>query len=175
MALLAAGVAVLLFGGDDNSDDPEAAGLELTPEADLPGSVQEVVLGSLEDGPDRQLGEFLGTTPVVVNFFGSWCQPCLEEMPDFETVHQESGDQVTFIGLAENDTPDKALDTVARTGVTYPTFTDATGAALSYFQGLAMPTTVFIGADGEVLEVHSRKLSDDDLRDKLQELYGIGT
>jgi cytochrome c biogenesis protein CcmG, thiol:disulfide interchange protein DsbE len=173
LALVAAGMVVLALGGGDPDDDGTATEVPLTPQGAVPESVQAVALGSIDGGPDQTLGDLLGDRPVVVNFFASWCQPCLEEMPVFERVHQELGDQVRFVGLAVNDTPDRAREIVADTGVTYPTYTDTEGAALTFFEGLAMPTTVFLGADGEVLEVHSRELSEDQLRDRIREHFAV--
>ncbi|MGH9213822.1 MAG: TlpA family protein disulfide reductase [Acidimicrobiales bacterium] len=175
VALVAAGVTVLVLGGD-GSDDSEGAGvteMPLAPQSELPESVQGIVLGSLDGGADRTLDELIDDRPVVVNFFGSWCQPCLEEMPAFERVHQDLGDQVQFVGLAENDTPDRARAVVTETGVTYATFIDPQGAALTFLEGLGMPTTVFLSPDGEVLEVHSRPLDEDGLRDRISENLGI--
>lgn len=176
VALLAAGMVVLAFNGDGSTDDEQADGgsIELTPEGDVPDSVHGIALAALDGGPDRILHEFMDGKPVVVNFFGSWCQPCLEEMPDFQAVYEDLGDQVSFVGIANQDTNEKALDTVEQTGVTYPAFNDPNGAAFSFFEGLVMPTTVFMTAEGEVLEVHGEKLSADELRDKLREHFAIG-
>jgi cytochrome c biogenesis protein CcmG, thiol:disulfide interchange protein DsbE len=176
-ALVAAvGAAALLGWGDDS----EASGgssdgdqVDLSPQGQLPGSVAEVRLGALDGGADHTLGELVGTKPVVLNFFASWCAPCLTEMPGFEAVHQSLGDQVTMVGMAYDDQPEDALDTVERTGVTYPTYSDLEGTAITYFGGLAMPTTVFIDASGEVKDVVSRPLGEDELRDKISDLLGV--
>jgi len=176
-ALVAAvGAAALLGWGDDS----EASGgssdgdqVDLSPQGELPGAVAEVRLGALDGGADHTLAELIGTKPVVLNFFASWCAPCLTEMPGFEAVHQSLGDQVTMVGMAYDDQPEDALDTVERTGVTYPTYSDLEGTAITYFGGLAMPTTVFIDASGEVKDVVSRPLGEDDLRHEISDLLGV--
>jgi thiol-disulfide isomerase/thioredoxin len=177
LALVAAlGVLTLLDGGDDRdaSADGTAEGYELTPAGELPGSVAEVRLGSLEGGDDRALGELLGTTPAVVNFFGSWCVPCIEEMPAFERVHQALGDRVTFVGMSNRErSPEDALAIVESTGVTYPTFDDPDASALTYFGGLGMPTTVFIDVAGNVVDVHTGPLTEAELQAKITDLFGV--
>jgi cytochrome c biogenesis protein CcmG, thiol:disulfide interchange protein DsbE len=180
LALVAAlGAFAVLDGGDAGGNDAAAPGdgttdgFELSPRGQLPGSVAEVRLGSLRDGPDAALGELLTGAPVVVNFFASWCVPCVEEMPAIEAVHQSLGDQVTFVGLANQDADEDALATVEATRVTYPTFGDPDASALSYFGGLRMPTTVFIAADGTVVDVNSGALTEAQLRAKITDLFGI--
>ena len=177
LALAAAlGVVALLDGGGDDpaaGDDDGAAGYELSPAGELPGSVADVRLAALDGGDDRALGELLGSTPVVVNFFASWCVPCIDEMPALEAVHRSLGDRVTFVGMANRDTAEQALGTVEATGVTYPTYDDPDASALTYFGGLGMPTTVFIDASGDVVDVHSGPLTEAELRGRLDDLFGV--
>ena len=135
--------------------------------------LRAVRLAALDGGDDRALGELLGSTPVVVNFFASWCVPCIDEMPAFEAVHRSLGDRVTFVGMANRDTAEQALGTVEATGVTYPTYDDPDASALTYFGGLGMPTTVFIDASGEVVDVHSGPLTEAELRGRLDDLFGM--
>ena len=55
---------------------------------------------------------------TLINFFASWCAPCVKEMPDFEKLHTNHGEHVTVLGLAvEGRRP--ALELVRSTGVTY--------------------------------------------------------
>ena len=120
------------------------------------------------DGTSAALSE-LGDKPVVVNFFASWCPACIAEMPDFEVVHQAVGGEVDFLGLALQDRPEAARALVADTGVTYAVGTDD-GEIFELFKGLGMPTTVLIGADGVVLDVHSGQLSAAALREKIDDV-----
>jgi len=176
---LAAAAAVVLFAGTGSGDDgsgdqaAEPGELELATEGELPESVHAVRLGSLDGGPERSLHEFMDGRPLVVNFFASWCGPCIEEMPAFERVNQAVGDEVVFVGMALRDQPANAREIVADTGVTYPTFADPDDAALTYFGGVNMPTTVFLAPGGEILEVTSAPLTESELRAKLDEHYGI--
>lgn len=177
LAVVVAIGAVALFGDDDDSsaddDAAESDSYQLTPAGELPDSTADVTLAALDGGPDRKLGELLGSTPVVVNFYASWCVPCIREMPAFEAVHREVGDRVTIIGIAYQDSDELALDTVERTGVTYPTFGDSGQDALTYFGGINMPTTVFIDADGTVVDVRSRAFDEAGLRSALEDHFGI--
>ncbi len=107
--------------------------------------------------------------PVVLNFFASTCVQCIKEMPDFEEVSQAFADDVTFVGLATSDREEDAAPLVDSTGVTYPVGLDESGAFFEVFGGLGMPTTVFLGADGEVKKVWTGALTQEALTDLIQE------
>jgi thiol-disulfide isomerase/thioredoxin len=177
LALVAAVGAALWLGADDESsakgDRPESGSYQLTRAGELPASPADVTLSPLDGGPDRKLGDLLGSKPLVLNFYASWCGPCVTEMPAFEQVHQDVGDSVTFIGIAYQDSDEAARATVERTGVTYTTFGDSGQDAVSYFGGISMPTSVFIDADGKVVDVRSRALDEDALRSALEDRFGI--
>ncbi|MDZ7734431.1 MAG: cytochrome c biogenesis protein CcdA [Acidimicrobiia bacterium] len=70
------------------------------------------------DGEEGRLTDFAGHKQIVVNFFASWCGPCVDEMPEFQEVSQEVGDEVTFLGLAVNDRIEDSRRIVEQTGVT---------------------------------------------------------
>ncbi|MGI9622377.1 MAG: TlpA family protein disulfide reductase [Acidimicrobiales bacterium] len=119
----------------------------------------------------------IGGQPAVINFFASWCAPCLAEMPDFEEVHQDTGDDVFFLGVNSRET-DMAVarDVVDSTGVTYTILLGDDGGPGSLYQHLSplgvMPTTAFVAADGTVVEVHSGVLNGEELRSRLSEHFG---
>ncbi|CAN5339636.1 hypothetical protein BH24ACT7_BH24ACT7_00210 [soil metagenome] len=114
------------------------------------------------DGEPGTLADFAGR-PLVLNFWASWCPPCLAEMPDFEEVHQQLKGEVAFLGLNLQDDLAAAQRLADQTGVTYPLAADPEGAIFRRFGGIAMPTTVLIDADGEVVEVHAGVIFADDL------------
>ncbi len=121
------------------------------------------------DGGSAALSE-LGDKPVVLNFFASWCPTCIEEMPDFEAVHQARSGEIDFLGLALRDRPESAEALVASTGVTFAVGTDDDGRVFELFKGIGMPTTVFIDAEGVVQQVHSGLLNEETLSERIDEL-----
>jgi cytochrome c biogenesis protein CcmG/thiol:disulfide interchange protein DsbE len=114
------------------------------------------------EGAQGTVGDYAGR-PLVINFFASWCVPCVAEMPEFEQVHQQFGDRVAFLGMNETEQVESARRIIDQTGVTYDLGRDPDGAVLRAFGGAVMPTTVFVDADGTIVKVHSGKLSQAEL------------
>ena len=101
--------------------------------------------------------------PVVVNFFASWCGPCKMEMPYFDELYHQYGDQVTFmmVNLCAfgNDTKENGKKLVADGGWTFPVYFDMDGDAAIKYAIRSMPTTVFVSADGELKGRHTGVIS----------------
>lgn len=174
---LAVGVVVAACGGGGDGgggdgDGSSAAGADAAA-VDVDAAAGRLSQYAYEtvDGADATLADFAGT-PLVLNFFASWCGPCEAEMPDLEEAALAVGDDVTFFGLLVRDSVEAGQAMVDRTGITYGWGVD-THDVLIDFDGIGMPTTVFIAADGEVLDSHVGPLSAEQLRDKLGEHFGV--
>lgn len=121
------------------------------------------------DGGTTTLASHAGE-PLVVNYFAAWCPPCRAELPDFEAVSQERLDDVTFIGVSKDNTTDAWTGLIDETGVTFETvFEGNSSGTYEIIGGLAMPTTAFVTADGEVAHVHSGILNDELLNQLIDE------
>jgi thiol-disulfide isomerase/thioredoxin len=171
-AAVSAIAVALLFGGSDG-DEPEAAEgtygtIMLEEGGDTVGSpvgdTPYTVFGSDEE---TDLTSYAGR-PLVVNFFASWCGPCVTEMPDFEQVHQDLGDEVAFLGLATRDQADATQALLDQTGVSYDIGRDTRGDVLVDLGGLQLPTTVLVAADGTITSVNTGELTATELTEKIQ-------
>ena len=109
----------------------------------------------------------------MVNFWSTTCQPCVQEMPDLEAVHTSLGEDVTFLGVNTQDTPEAAQALAERTGVTYDLVQDVDG-ELSRALGVAtLPVTVLVLPDGTVIDTIHRQVSSERLCEKInQSLLG---
>lgn len=122
------------------------------------------------DGSTRSLSDLYGDRPLIVNFWASWCPPCVTEMPDIEQVHQQLGGQVDFLGINTQDGEEEARRLVGETGVTYPLAWDREGEIFETFGVFGMPSTFFISRDGRVVGRHTGLLTEETLRQKIDEL-----
>ena len=125
------------------------------------------------DGETVALSDYEGT-PVVLNFWASWCPFCVAEMPDFEDSSNAHSGDVAFIGVNLQDDAGAADSLAIETGVTYQLTRDPQGVVYSAFGGIGMPTTVFIDADGVVAEVVTGQLSRADLDAKIDQHFNTG-
>lgn len=121
------------------------------------------------DGTRATLADFEGT-PLVVNFWASWCPACVVELPEFQAVHEQVGDEVTFLGLANSDDRAAATALAADVGLTYPLADDPAGELFVALELIAMPSTVFVTSDGLVHDTFGGQLDAETLLERIDEL-----
>ena len=97
----------------------------------------------------------------------TWCAPCLEELPMFESVHNRIGHEVTFLGVNVSDSPTKANELIADAGISYQMGRDPEGNFLVGLGIVGLPATVFIDSEGTIVDVHMGQISDADLDKKI--------
>lgn len=148
--------AELRFGPEDRDETPLVGD-------DVTGDKMPSTQLSRLDGGLTSLADYEGR-PMVVNVFASTCAPCLEEMPAFERVHQELGDQVAFVGLNFRDQLEPARQLVAGTGITYDVLRDPSGDLFTSLGGLNLPTTYFVSAEGDIVKSQPGALDEEELR-----------
>lgn len=111
-------------------------------------------LSQLNGAGDVSLSDFEGS-PIVVNFWASWCAPCRVEMPHLVEAHEQyTDDGVVFIGVAIQDTNEDALAFIEEFNVPvddgYVMVTDPDGQATIDYGVGGLPITFFIESDGTV-------------------------
>ena len=121
------------------------------------------------DGTEGSLADFKGK-PLVINFWASWCAPCIVEMPSLEVVWKELQDKVVFLGLNVNDNRADAIAMIERTGVTYLLGQDLNDAFHS-LGGVSMPTTVLVNSTGKISAVRGSRMRANDLRNLIRESF----
>lgn len=128
---------------------------EGTPVARRGEAIPALALPAL-DGRTVQLPADYAGRPLLVNFWASWCGPCIEEMPELERyAREQAGKGVQVIGIALDD---KAAvdDFLKRVPVSYPILLDQAGPADSSVQlgnpkGV-LPYSALVSADGRLLK-----------------------
>ena len=119
------------------------------------------------DGKPVNSSEWQGKD-LVVNFWSSWCPPCVEEMPTLDLLQQEFLQQnVVFVGIGI-DSPSNIREFLKSTPVSYPIVIGGMeGSSLSKQMGNtqgALPYTVIISAKGKSIYTKLGKISEEELR-----------
>ena len=127
------------------------------------------------EGNEVSLSDFFGT-PIVLNFWASWCPPCKAELPDFEAACKKYEGKVTFLMVnmtdGQRETVEVAKDFIASEGYTFPVYFDTKYEA-SYAYGISsIPTTYFINADGTPEAKATGMISATQLEQGIGMIYG---
>lgn len=107
------------------------------------------------DGTAHSLSEYRGR-PVIVNFWASWCTPCVKEMPTLQNVYADySSEGLVMLGvnMTWQDTKTEIGKFIEKRGITFPVLLDSQGTVSQLYRVQALPTTFFIGVDGRITDV----------------------
>jgi cytochrome c biogenesis protein CcmG/thiol:disulfide interchange protein DsbE len=158
MVALVTGVCLLGFIAfvgvrGSSSHVPGTAALEVPPPAVLKtGTVAPAFsLPRLSGGAPVSLAGYRGT-PVILNFFASWCRDCRAELKAIATVAREASGHVAVVGVDSNDTSSStAARLIAAVHATYPVGVDADAKVASAYLLSVLPVTYFLNAQGRVV------------------------
>lgn len=116
------------------------------------------------DGSSRSVSEFLGK-PMVLNFWATWCPPCVKEMPDLDFLQQKYPD-ITVVGLAV-DTASNIVKFSERVPVSYPILVAGHG-GIQLMKEMGnprggLPFTQLYDAQGKLVREFLGQINRDDL------------
>lgn len=103
------------------------------------------------DGETYRLSDFRGQ-PVMVNFWATWCQPCLAEHPVLVAGARQYAGRATFLGVIYQDEPEKIRRYLDARGEWGPTLVDSDSKAAISFGVYGAPETFFIDPEGVIVE-----------------------
>lgn len=117
------------------------------------------------DGQPVKLLDYLGK-PIVVNFWSTWCESCVDELPLFKKLYSEYKDSAAFLMI--NVPMDSALDEkvnafIDESRYTFPVYLDSDFSAADAYGVWAMPQSLFINKDGELVQSYNGELSEEKL------------
>lgn len=178
-ALLGAGVVVLLLVAvgvfaQRSRDNPPAVGLSNAP-ADLgaptlqnrpdPGSAFALPMQTLDPFGTAEPVDVASLLdhPLVINFWATWCAPCVREMPELRRVSEQLAGSVNFLGIDVMDSPANAEPFIKRLKIDYTLASDPDGAYWRATNSFGMPTTLLVRTDGTVVYRHTGELDAEQL------------
>jgi thiol-disulfide isomerase/thioredoxin len=101
-------------------------------------------------GQDRDLGDFLGKV-VLVNFWASWCTPCIKEMPSIQRLADQMRDKpFAVIGVNVEESRFRAMSIAQRLKLGFPVLLDTEGEVFKRWGATVLPTTYVLDPMGLV-------------------------
>ena len=89
---------------------------------------------------------------LVINFWATWCPPCIAEMPELERFHRQNGTRAQVWGVTFEDTDKTTIaEFVEKLGVTYPILGHGQDPLTGFGRVTVLPTTFVIDRQGELL------------------------
>ena len=101
-----------------------------------------------QDGEQTQFDAFKGEV-VFINFWATWCPPCVAEMPDIHRLYEDQKDQVRFIMISLDQDEEKAHKFISKKGFDFPVYF-LRSALPSVYDTHSIPTTYVIDKEGNV-------------------------
>ncbi len=115
--------------------------------------------------------EFEGKT-VFMNFWATWCPPCIAEMPDINSLYTKVGTEVSFVMISVDSNPQLAIDFIDRKGFDFPVYFLKSYLPDTY-ETTTIPSTYILSPEGKIVaEQHG--LSKYDTESFRKFLLGLG-
>jgi thiol-disulfide isomerase/thioredoxin len=105
------------------------------------------------DGKPVDLGQYIGRKPVLLEFWATWCELCMELLPRVKAAHQEFADRVEFLGVnvTVNQTPERVRRYLETNHPPFRTLYDDQGTSIRAYQVPATSYVVVVDAGGKVV------------------------
>lgn len=108
---------------------------------------------------------------VVLNFWGSWCDPCKAEMPELQKQHEAYKDKgLVIIGVNIGESPITVQPFVKQYGINFPIMLDRASEITKLYRIGPIPTTFFIDKDGEVKEIFIGQMNEQIMTEKVAKI-----
>jgi peroxiredoxin len=115
--------------------------------------------GTTLTGEKINLKDYKGKR-VLLNFWASWCKPCMQEMPLLNDIHMSLGDQVETLFINVGESKGTVSEYLKEHQFSFPVTIDVTGKISKAFGITALPSTFIINEDGEIAKIRLGEIED---------------
>lgn len=129
----------------------------------------DFVLQDME-GNQHKLSDYKGQG-VFLNFWGTWCEPCVEEMPAMDRQYkqfEEQGVQVLAVNIAQSDFEVQSF--VDRFKLSFPVVIDKSKSVMTAYNIRPLPTTILVNPEGEIERIVTGEMSEQDIQGFMEEI-----
>ena len=108
--------------------------------------------------------------PVILNFWATWCPPCVREMPNLQNFYDRYGDKVIVIGVNLGEKNKTIQNFIKKINVTFPIVLDKNKEIEEKYNLIIRPTTYFIDKNGIIVDKKLGELKKGDIEERAQKL-----
>lgn len=158
LSLLVPQAGAWFFGsGGDNAKKP-------------PFPLPEVSMKSATDGATVNLASYKGSV-MLVNFWATWCPPCVGEMPDMNRLHKElAGKGFTVVGISMDTGSERPVKALAeKMGIAYPVVMGSDKIAKQFGEIIGIPVSFLVDRQGTVIKRYDGPRGYKDFRQGIEE------
>jgi thiol-disulfide isomerase/thioredoxin len=123
-------------------------------------------------GETLQLTNSLGK-PVFINFWATWCTPCVLEMPNLQKYYEKYEDKFEVLAINSGESEWDVQQFVDDIGVTFPVLLDPQSKIALQYKVQGYPTTYILSSDGIIQAVHIGMLSEKNIEKYLDSVGAI--
>ena len=112
--------------------------------------------------------------PVLVNFWGTWCPPCRQEMPAMQGIYNKYKDDMVMVGVSmgPRDSPELVKGFVDQANYTWTFIHDANSNIAQHYQAYSIPSSYFIDKDGVIQARHVGAMNSEMMEEYLSRTKG---
>lgn len=151
-------VCALLTGcgastSEDSDDSTQTSGKDSRVYVALKeGDAMRDFTAEVNDGSSFTLSDHEGEV-ILLNFWATWCGPCVEEMPAFQKLYEEYGDKISILAVDVSEDKETVDSFLADKDYTFPIAYDEDGSVSNKYPTEGIPYTLVIGKDGTVKNI----------------------
>lgn len=108
---------------------------------------------TLTDGTEFTLSDHEGSV-ILLNFWATWCGPCVREMPAFPMLLEKYGEELTLLAVNAGEAEKTVKSFLEKNGYEFPVAADPDNEINSLYPSEGIPYTVLIGRDGKIASIH---------------------
>jgi peroxiredoxin len=140
-------IVVLVLNGFISLGAPDLPGAPALAKLENGSLANDFALKNLK-GEQVRLSDLRGKV-VVVDFWATWCVPCVEEMPSLQEF-QDQYPEIVVLGIDQNEGADLVRSFLEGKGINYPILLDANAKVAGSYKVFMLPTTFFIDQEGMI-------------------------
>ena len=153
-------VAFVVLLATRSSDDPV--------DREIVGRAAPEVVGTTSTGEEISSADWRGDW-VLVNFFATWCVPCIQEHPELIELDERHDDgSLRIVSVAFDDSPDEVAAFFEERGGDWPVLTEGTGSIALDYGVRAVPESYLVAPNGQVVAVFISGVTADQVDDTIE-------